>query len=254
MSLFSVGHLGLGALGGAVRGEVLRGAVAGCEPGPCVRSGSGGPAVALASLATADAVVEAAGVDAARAWLPSLVDRGVDVVLCSCAVLADDAFADRVLGGSGRGRVIVPAGAIGGLDLLGAAARASDPLATRVRLRTTKTPTALGVAVDRPTTVFRGSARQAGLAFPRTANVAVTLGLATTGLDQVEVEVVADPAVVRTEHLVSMRSDVGDYEISVANAVDPMSAGRTSRVTAWSVVITLEAIAAGHGAGVLVDR
>ena len=252
MTALRVAHLGLGALAGAVREQVVAGRVRGCEPGPVVRSGDGGPESALTVFTGAHVVVEAAGVEAARGWLGPLLALDLDVVLCSCAVLADREFEQALRGLGGTGRVIIPTGAIGGLDVLGAAARASEPATTDVALRTTKTPAALGIPAASRVTVFTGSARDAARAFPKTANVSVTLALATTGLDRVRVEVVADPMVTRTEHRITMRSDVGDYEISAANTVDPSSGGRTSAVTAWSVVQTLEALAAGHGSGLLV--
>ena len=156
----------------------------------------------------------------------------------------------------------MPSGAIGGLDLFAAASRAlaappgrpigDRPVRTSVVLTTTKRPSALGVEADRPIEVFRGSARTAALAHPKTANVAVALALATLGLDDVTVVMVADPAASRTRHLVTMSSPLGEYELSVTNTVAPGSGGRTSAVTPWSVVTLLESLAAGHGAGLLV--
>ncbi|ROO86650.1 aspartate dehydrogenase [Actinocorallia herbida] len=244
--------LGVGALGGTLAGLLRAGDVAGCSLAGVVRSTTAGRPAEL--LRGTEVLVEAAGAEAARAWVPRAVEAGVDVVLCSCGVLADPEFTRDLP--EGPGRVLVPSGAIGGLDLFAAAARALDgrpegPPASVV-LTTTKRPAALGVEADRPVEVFRGSARAAALAHPKTANVAVALALATLGLDGVTVVMVADPAAAMTRHVVTMASPLGDYELSVANAVAPGSGGRTSAVTPWSVVTLLESLAAGHGAGLLV--
>ena len=236
----TVGLLGAGALGGRLQALLAEGAVAGCRLGGVRTRASS------ADLGDAGVVVESAGVAAAVAEVPALLAEGHDVVLCSCGALAEPALV-RALAElpSGTARLLVPAGAIGGLELFRAAVRGSAT--ARVQLHTTKAAGALGTA--EAGTVFSGSARAAALAFPRTANVAVALALATTGLDDTEVVVSADPTATRTRHVVSVDSDLGSYRLEVTNVPAPGSGGRTSAVTAWSVVTLLEALAQGHAAG-----
>jgi aspartate dehydrogenase len=243
-----VAVLGAGPLGGAVLRLLESGAVRGCTAAAALRSADAPAARSRHRLAGADVLVEAAGTAAAADWLPVALDLGLDVVLSSCAALADPSFATALAARRHPGQVVVPAGAIGGLDLLAAVARAgTDDM--DVRLTTTKRPSALG-----RTTVFEGSAREAALAFPRTANVAVTLALATVGLDRVRVRVEADPTVARTRHRIEVSSPLGDYDLVVQNELAPGSDGRTSAVTAWSVVTCLEALAAGAPPGITVRR
>jgi aspartate dehydrogenase len=274
-----VGMLGVGAMGGTLVRLLQDGGVTGCSLAGTIRSSTRPDATDV--LIDLDVLVEAAGAAAARAWVPPAVAAGIDVVLCSCGVLADPLFVDQLTGGGPeRGRLLVPSGAIGGLDLFAAAARASrSPSslglvpaqanrndapnraddneilidAAQVVLTTTKNPTAFGVSCDEPVEVFRGCAREAALAHPKTANVAVALALATTGMDAVTVVMVADPLVTRSQHVITMTSPMGEYEISVTNTVAPDSGGRTSAVTAWSVVTLLEALATGYGAGLPID-
>ncbi len=245
--------LGVGALGGTLADLLEAGYIEGCSLAGTIRSSTPGSAADL--LAGTDVLVEAAGAEAARRWVPQAVAAGVDVVLCSCGILADPDFTRTLADGAGSGRVLVPSGAIGGLDLFAAASRGLSALPgdTTVVLTTTKRPSALGVETDHPVEVFRGSARTAAMQHPKTANVAVALALATIGLDDVTVVMVADPAATRTRHLVTMSSPLGEYELSVTNTVAPGSGGRTSAVTPWSVVTLLESLAAGHGAGLLVN-
>jgi aspartate dehydrogenase len=180
-----------------------------------------------------DVLVEAAGADAAREWLPPALAAGKDVLLCSCGVLADDSFLGRC--DAGTGRILVPAGAVGGLDIISAAGRSGG---VEVRLTTTKRAAAL--SADTAGAIFRGTARQAAIEYPRTSNVAVTVGLAVGDLDAVEVIVRADPAADRSRHVLEIDSAIGAYRVDLTNAVLPGSSGRTSAITLWSVVCALE--------------
>ncbi|WP_397519141.1 aspartate dehydrogenase domain-containing protein [Rhodococcus pyridinivorans] len=205
-----------------------------------------------AALNAADIVVEAATVDAARILLPEVVNRGKDIIVCSCGVFAERDF-DVESVGSGPGRALLPTGAIGGFDVLAAATRAGTRGA-RLTHTTIKRPGALGIEerLDAERTVFRGSARKAALTFPRTSNSSVALALATLGLDRVEVVVIADPAAASTRHVVEWESPLGRYELTFENAIDPASSGRTSAITAWSVIEVLAALPLGIGPGAVV--
>jgi aspartate dehydrogenase len=241
---------GTGAIGRAVAGTLADRGVPGCTLVATLSSRST-PDEVDAALDAADVLVEATTVEAARTVVPRAVARGVDVVVCSCGLLARPEVVDQLV--LGPGRVVLPPGALGGFDVLTAATRAGAAEA-RVRHTTVKRPAALGIVEElvRPVEIFRGTAREAALAFPRTSNSSVALAFATVGLDRVEVVVVADPGAELTRHVVSFSSPVGDYELSFVNAVDSGSGGRTSRITAWSVRETLAGLAAGVGPGAVV--
>ncbi|MGD6979241.1 MULTISPECIES: aspartate dehydrogenase domain-containing protein [Citricoccus] len=143
-------------------------------------------------LGEADLVVECAGVVPAGQYGPAVIAAGTDLVLTSVGALADPGIARRLL--AGPGRLWVTSGAIGGFDVLGAAADAGG--LDRVRIRTTKRPTSLlrpwmspaeqdelsalrpG---DAPVTVFTGGPAEAIERFPANVNVAVGLAWATRG-------------------------------------------------------------------------
>ncbi|MDV8001389.1 aspartate dehydrogenase domain-containing protein [Rhodococcus sp. IEGM 1408] len=247
----AVAVIGVGAIGGAVAEALENGDVPGARLVAALRSSSTSGQV-TAALEAADVLVEAASVEAAEELIPRITSAGKDVIVCSCGVFARHETKHDLVG-SGPGRVLVPAGAVGGLDVLAAAARAGTESAV-LRHFTIKSPAALGVdePLDAPREVFRGSAREAALEFPRTSNASVALALATIGLDRVEVIVVADPEVERTRHVVEWESPMGSYDMRFENSVDPDSGGRTSAITAWSVIEVLSAISAGVGPGVVV--
>lgn len=241
--------VGTGTIGGMVASALAAGEVTGCTLVAAVSSADAAEQLPAAVVAS-DVVVEAASAACARDLIPLVVSLGKDVVVCSCGVFADPEFTATT---TGTGRVLLPAGAIGGFDLLTAAVRA-DPAHAVVQHMMAKRPSALGESqdTDGPVEVFRGSARQAALRYPRTSNASVALALATVGLDRLEVVVLADPGAAETRHTVWCSSPVGTYEFSIHNTVDAGSGGRTSAITAWSVLETLVGLHRGVGPGVVV--
>ena len=144
-------------------------------------------------------------------------------------------------------RILVPTGALLGLDAVRATAEGKIVSATIV---TRKPPAGLagaplltkrGLSVEgltQPLQVFAGSAREAIAGFPANVNVAVALSLAGIGPDRTKVEVWADPGVTRNTHTVTVRSDSSDLTMTIENIPDPDNP-RTGRITALSVLAAL---------------
>lgn len=134
-----------------------------------------------------DLIVEAAG-PAALATHGERALLAADVWTVNGTALADPALQARLTAACRRGRHrlrLVP-GAIAGLD--GVAMAATDPDAS---LRVTvELPPSAGEAREG----FRGSAREAAVAYPDGVNVAVAAALAGPGLDRTVVEVRHDGA------------------------------------------------------------
>lgn len=214
------------------------------------------------ALGEADLVVECAGVVPAGQYGPAVIAAGTDLVLTSVGVLADPDIARQLL--AGPGRLWVTSGAIGGFDVLGAAADAGG--LDHVRIRTTKLPASLlrpwmSTAEqdklsalrpgDEPVTVFSGGPAEAIERFPANVNVAVGLAFATRGrrgaeevallqrsLDRVQVELVADPTADRSRHEVLAEGPPGRFEFSFESAPSPENP-KTSGLTALSVTRTI---------------
>jgi aspartate dehydrogenase len=243
MNQSRVGLIGSGAIGSALREELSAGRVRNCSLAGMVSS-SRSPAGELDALAAqSDILVEAAGVGAVPSCLDAARRHDLDLIVCSTGAFADPGLESWLATASDSGRVVLPAGAIGGLDLLMAVARSAAPM--QVKLTTTKRSEALDAdpAAGR-ITVFRGSAREAIARYPKTANVGVTLALATTGLDATTVEVVADPDATLTRHEVRVDSELGTYHFSIENSLAPGSGARTSALTTWSALSAVERLAA----------
>ncbi|GAB2865926.1 aspartate dehydrogenase [Actinocorallia aurea] len=246
----AVAVLGHGAIGSVVCGRLLAGAVPGARL-DCVVSQDGADApvplvTAEEAIARADVLVECAGHGALAAHGLAALKAGVDLVVSSAGALTDTALHDE-LRAAGPGRLFITTGALGGLDLLSAAASAAP--FTSVRLTTTKKPGALVqdwmdearkaelLHAAAPLTVFQGSAEEAAGLFPRSLNVAATLALALPGTP-VEVELVADPAADLVSHVVSAEGPVGSYRFEVRNQPSPNNP-RTSQVVPYAVLRTL---------------
>jgi aspartate dehydrogenase len=187
----------------------------------------------------AEVVVEAASAAAARRHLSAWVVAGADVLLLSVAVLSDPRFeADlrRRLRRSGR-RVLVPSGAIAGLDAVGAAALVG---LDEVSLTTVKPAQALDqAAVAESAVVFSGSAREAAAAYPRNMNVAAALTLAAAGSGtEPRAEVVVDPTVRRNRHRLAARGSFGCLEAVTENLPSPDNP-RTSYLAGLSALAAL---------------
>ncbi len=188
-------------------------------------------------------VVECAGHGAVSAHVPPLLEAGTDVVVVSVGALADAALHDRLTGAATRGgaRLILPPGAVGGVDILAALGLGGD---LAVTYRGTKPPGAWAgtpaeevcdlAALTGPATIFTGTAREAATAYPKNANVAATLALAGAGFEATQVELVADPAAPGNLHAFEAVSPLGRVTVSIENT--PSGNARTSMTTIYSVL------------------
>jgi len=144
------------------------------------------------------------------------------------------------------GQIIVPTGALLGLDAVTAAAEGQI---RSVRMITRKPPKGLAgapyrdahkISVDNlsePLCVFRGTAREAAAGFPANVNVAAALSLAGIGPDSTRTEIWADPGVERNCHTIEVEADSAKFALTIENI--PSANPRTGKITALSVVAAL---------------
>ena len=243
-----VAVLGFGAIGARVASALASARVPGAMlAGVMTRSPErvapyGYPVIALAGApAACDLVVECAGGATLRDAGPGLIAAGVDLLPASLGALADPELRARLLD-SGPGRCFLTAGAIGGLDLLGAAARDGGldtvSLTSTKRAATLVQPWMTSELVHRlhdsseAFTVFEGAVEEAIRLFPASLNVGVALAAATGMWGGTLVRLIADPAATLTNHRVRASGRSGDYDFSITNKPLPDSPQSSAVVSA----------------------
>jgi aspartate dehydrogenase len=185
--------------------------------------------------------------DAARAALPGIeiVETLPQLLARRPAIVAEVAGQLKAAAKEGMSRLILPAGAIGGVDAI-AAMRVAGLSA--VRYRSVKPPVAwrgspaekvadLDKLKER-TVLYTGNAGEAALLYPQNANVAATVALAGLGFDATTVELVADPAAPGNVHEIEVEGAAGKFAIRLQGKPS-RSNPKTSALTAMSVARAL---------------
>jgi aspartate dehydrogenase len=193
----------------------------------------------------ADLVVECAPAAVLERICRPMLEAGKQVMVLSAGALLPRPELVELAKRRG-GQIIVPTGALLGLDAVAAAA---EGRIHSVRMITRKPPRGLagapyleanGISVEglnAPKRVFAGSAREAAAGFPANVNVAAALSLAGIGPDRTMMEIWADPSVDRNCHMIEVDSDSARFTLSIENV--PSENPRTGRITALSVLAAL---------------
>jgi aspartate dehydrogenase len=193
----------------------------------------------------ADLVIECAPAALLRSIVAPFVERGKTAVVLSVGALLvnDDLIGIAKQNG---GQIVVPTGALIGLDAVTAAA---EGVIHSVRMVTRKPVKGLVGApyvvehnidienITEPLKIFDGTAREAAKGFPANLNVAVALSLAGIGPDRTKLEIWADPALTRNTHRIEVDADSASFAMSIENI--PSENPKTGRITALSVIAYL---------------
>jgi aspartate dehydrogenase len=259
----AVGVGGFGAIGGALARRLDRGlpglrlvAVSARDVGRAQQRIAAlerpVPVVALSELAAlADVVVECAPAAVFREIAEPALRAGRIFMPLSVGQLLEHSDLIDLAERSGA-RIIVPTGALLGLDAVRAAGEGEIRSVTMV---TRKPPSGLAGApylerhgldlegLRAPLKVFEGSARDGARGFPANVNVAAALSLAGIGPERTRLEIWADPHVTRNTHRIVVEADAARLEMQIEN-VPTEENPRTGRITALSVVAALRRLSA----------
>lgn len=190
-----------------------------------------------------DLVVECASQKALVQHGPAVLAAGIDLVAASIGALSQPEFEQQLDAAAQKGsaRLILPAGAVAGIDGLTAAKLAG---LTSVTYVSRKPPGAWKGThaeilcdldgLEKETLLFEGTAREGSRLFPKNANVAATVALAGLGLDDTRIQVIADPAVDRNCHEVEAEGAFGTLSLRLANFPSPDNP-KTSFLTVLSL-------------------
>jgi aspartate dehydrogenase len=200
--------------------------------------------------AHADLAIECAPASALERICTPMLEAGKQVMVLSAgALIPRPQLVD--LAKARGGQIIVPTGALLGLDAVTAAA---EGRIHSVRMITRKPPRGLagapyleanGISIEGlngPKRVFVGTARDGAAGFPANVNVAAALSLAGIGPDRTMMEIWADPSIDRNCHSIEVDSDSARFTLSIENI--PSENPKTGRITALSVVAALRKLCA----------
>jgi aspartate dehydrogenase len=241
----------LSALGSTDNGADIVGAL--CRPGRVDQARAALPGIQIVESLDAllargpEVVAEVAGQKAVAEYGPDVLLRRVDLLVISIGALAEpkllNALREAAL--EGGSRILLPAGAIGGIDAI-AAMRVGGLDAVRYRSR--KPPAAWrGSPAEKVadldklsvrTVLYRGTAGEAALLYPQNANVAAAVALAGLGFDATEVELVADPAAPGNVHEIEAEGVAGRFAIQLQGKPSRTNP-KTSALAALSVARAL---------------
>jgi aspartate dehydrogenase len=214
------------------------------------------PVVALAEFPKhADLAVECAPAAMLESICRPMLEAGKQVMVLSCGALLPRPDLIELARAHG-GRILVPTGALLGLDAVAAAAEGKIH---SVRMTTRKPPGGLAgapylvknnISVDGlndAKRVFSGTAREAAAGFPANVNVAAALSLAGVGPDKTMIDIWADPSVERNCHSIEVDSDSARFTLSIENI--PSENPKTGKNVALSVIAALRKLHAPLAVG-----
>jgi aspartate dehydrogenase len=193
-------------------------------------------------IKSADLVVEAAGGGVVAALAKEVFAARKDLMVISAGALLEHPEVIESARRTGS-RLIVPSGAIAGLDGIKSACVGQ---VSYVRITTRKPPKGLegapyliergislhGLAEEKE--VFSGSAREACRGFPANVNVTAAVSLAGLGPDQTKVRILAVPGLQRNCHDIEVEGEFGRLSVRIENV--PTENPRTGKLTALSII------------------
>jgi aspartate dehydrogenase len=190
----------------------------------------------------ADLLIEAAGVDAVPELARQVFAAGRDLMVISIGALLDHPEIMEQARKSGR-RLLLPSGAIAGLDGIKAACMGR---VSHVTMTSRKPPEGLegapylaehgislaGLTEERE--IFSGTAREACRGFPANLNVSAAVSLAGLGPDATRVRILATPGLRRNCHDIEVEGEFGSLRVHIENI--PTENPKTGRMTALSMM------------------
>jgi aspartate dehydrogenase len=258
--MIEVGIVGMGVIGTHVAKAIENGIHGIRLAGVSVRTATtagGCPTYPLAELIRrADLIVEAATQDALREYGPAVLEAGRDLMVLSVGGLVGVLDEWARLAGERGCRILVPSGAIAGLDAMKGA---REGAITSVTMETRKPPRGLagapyiaerGIDLDairEETLIFEGPAAAAVKAFPANVNVVAALSLAGVGPERTRIKVFAVPGQTRNQHRITVEGEFGRLRVEVENV--PSENPRTGKLSYLSAIAMLRELGAAVRVG-----
>ena len=198
-------------------------------------------------ILSSDLVIEAVNSDATRTIVRKALEAKRSVLAMSVGKLLNAPELFR-LSEKNKCVILLPSGAISGLDAVKAAAQASI---SSITLTTRKPPSGFvrsthihdrGINLEKirtETTLFDGDVDTAVKLFPENINVAATLALACGVKNKMRVRIITAPDFKRNSHEIDMIGDFGRMVTRTENVVCPDNP-KTSYLAVLSAIQTLK--------------
>ncbi|MDD4726638.1 MAG: aspartate dehydrogenase [Tissierellia bacterium] len=194
-----------------------------------------------------DYIIEAASPNVVKDCAFKILDNGINLIILSVGAFADNAFYNEVekIAKKRNCRVHLASGAVGGFDVLSSAMLIGN---SSVRIITEKSPNSLNgapflqgrnLSEENIEEVFEGTAKEAIEVFPKNVNVAVATGLATVGVDNINVIIRSVPGMLTNRHNIILEGDTVKISVNIDSRPSPDNP-KSSSLAAWSVISLLK--------------
>ena len=259
-AVVKVGIVGMGVIGTHIAKAISNGIPGVALAGVTVRdpaTAAGHRAIPLDSLIReSDLVVEAATQAALKEFGPAVLSAGKHLMILSVGALVGVLDEWARLAEKHGCRILVPSGAIAGLDGMKGA---REGAITAVTMETRKPPRGLAGApyiaeqridldaITAETLIFEGPASQAVKAFPANVNVVAALSLAGIGPERTRIKLFAVPGQERNQHRITIEGEFGRLRIEIENL--PSENPRTGKLSYLSAIAMLRELGAAVQVG-----
>jgi aspartate dehydrogenase len=258
--MIKVGIVGMGVIGTQIAKAVDNGIPGVTLAGVSVRTATkaaGYPAFSVDELIErSDLVIEAATQAALREFGPAVLAAGRHLMVLSVGALVGVLNDWARLAAAHHCRILIPSGAIAGLD---GVKGAREGAITSVTMETRKPPRGLAgapyiterridlEAIREETLIFEGPATEAVKAFPANVNVVAALSLAGLGPERTRIKLYAVPGQERNQHRITVEGEFGRLRVEVENV--PSENPRTGKLSYLSAIAMLRELGAAVQVG-----
>jgi aspartate dehydrogenase len=198
-----------------------------------------------------DIIIECASKEAVREYGKKIIESKKDLIVLSVGAFSDKEYLSELqnLSNLNNTRILVPTGAIAGLDSIKSVKKYLESLT----ITTTKHPKSFAGApffkkskikleeISKKTILYEGNAITAIEFFPANVNVAVSIALAGIGLEKTQVTIIADPTISVNKHEILGKGSFGEIHIIVQNIPSPTNP-RTSYLASLSAIECLRSL------------
>ena len=253
--MIKVGIVGMGVIGTHLAKAIDNGIPGVTLAGVSVRTvtkAGGYPVFPLDELIQrSDLVAEAASQAALKEFGPAVLAAGKHLMVLSVGALLGVIDEWARLAAQHCCRILVPSGAIAGLD---AVKGALEGAITAITMETRKPPRGLagapyiadkGIDLDAirtETLIFEGPATEAVKAFPANVNVVAALSLAGLGPERTRIKLFAVPGQPMNQHRITIEGEFGRLCVEVENV--PSENPRTGKLSYLSAIAMLRELGA----------